>query len=335
MLGRFRAGGSRCSGKERVREKDAVALGSVLCFMWRMSALELKKSMSQKLRMDGRDYSRPGWYFITLGADYHRHLFGEVEGCAMRSNALGQLVERCWAEIPQHYGHIELGAWQVMPNHFHGLMRIVRSGGSGLGEVVNMFKGAVTREWRRTAGSRHGEKVQVWAPNYYDVICFDAEELEVRENYVRANPRRWALRDVPEGRLKRSCYRGNKFLFEMDGLCKALRVSRRATEAEVEQLKCELTDFDGLVCSTFFSPGERSCLKVLLPSSARIVWVLPMGMPNSIPVAWTDAFLEGRALWVSAFPDEMQEASRASCEQANHGVEYFCAKREDAPNHGY
>ena len=64
----------------------------------------------------------------------------------MRPNALGQLVERCWSEIPQHYGHIELGAWQVMPNHFHGLVRIIRSGGSGLGEVLNVFKGAVTRD---------------------------------------------------------------------------------------------------------------------------------------------------------------------------------------------
>ncbi len=305
-----------------------------------------KRSMSQKLRMDGRDYSRPGWYFVTLGADYHRHLFGEVEGCAMRSNELGRLVERCWSEIPQHYGHIELGVWQIMPNHFHGLVRIVRSGGSGLGEVLNVFKGAVTREARRSGllevsrncgkEREHGGKdpVRVWAPNYYDVICFDAEELNVRSNYVRANPRRWALRDVPEGRLKRSRYRGNKALLQEAGPRKALRVSRRSTEAEVAELQNEPAGFDGLVCITFFSPGERSCLKVLLSGPAQIVWVLPMGMPKSIPVDWTETFLEGRALWVSAFPDEMEEASRASCEQANRWVEQFCAKRKDAPTYG-
>jgi len=254
----------------------------------------------------------------------------------MRPNELGQLVERCWAEIPQHYGHIQLGAWQVMPNHFHGLIRIVRSGESGVGEVLNIFKGAVTRTARRSGllevsrncgkERERGEKdpVRVWAPNYYDVICFDAEELSVRENYVRANPWRWALRDVPEGRIKRSCYRGNKALLEMVGPRRVLRVSRRSTEAEVAALQSELAGFDGVVCSTFFSPGERVCLKVLLTGSARIVWVLPMGMPRSIPVGWTDAFLEGRALWVSAFPDQMEEASRTSCEQANRWVERFC-----------
>jgi len=285
--------------------------------------MDLKKSMSQKLRMDGRDYSRPGWYFVTLGADYHKHLFGAVEGGAMRPNALGRLAERCWDEIPAHYGHIALGARQVMPNHFHGLVRIVRPGGKGLGEVLNQFKGTVTREWRRV-GSRHGEKEQVWAPNYYDVICFDADELEVRERYVRENPGRWALRDVPEGVVKKSRFRGNKELLRQPGLQRALRVSRKATEAKVLALQKELAGYEGVVCSTFFSPGERACLKTLQAGSARIVWVLPMAMPKTIPTGWADAFLEERALWLSAFPVELEEATRASCEQANRWVELFC-----------
>ena len=291
--------------------------------------MEFKKSMSQKLRMDGRDYSRPGWYFVTLGADYHKMLFGSVRGVEMVPNALGELVNRCWAEIPKHYGHIELGDFQLMPNHFHGIVRISRSGGAGLGEVLNMFKGSVTRLWRKQgAGSRHGEKergvkAQVWAPNYWDVICFEPEQLEVREKYVRANPRRWALKGVQQGRVKQSRFRGNRELLEV-GSRRALRVSRRASEAEIATLQEELSSFDGVVCSTFFSPGERACLKSLLGGSARVVWVQPMAMPEHIPGAWTDAFLEGRALWLSAFADDLEDATRESCLQANRWVETFC-----------
>jgi REP element-mobilizing transposase RayT len=295
---------------------------------------EFKKSMSQKLRMDGRDYSRPGWYFVTLGADDHRYFFGTITAGEMRLNELGELVERFWSEIPQHYPHIRLGAWQLMPNHFHGIVRILRPGGAGLGEVLNLFKGSVTREARR-AGlvqpviSRHGGKEQkvpgkVWAPNYYDVICFDAEELAVRENYVRANPRRWALRDVPQGWIKQSRFKGNQALLNDSGPRRALRVSRRASEAEVIALQNELAAFDGLVCSTFFSPGERACLKTLLTASARIIWIQPMAMPEQISVDWTDAFLENRALWLSAFPDDQPEATRESCQLANRWVEQFC-----------
>lgn len=210
---------------------------------------ELKKSMSQKLRMDGRDYSRPGWYFVTLGADYHKHHFGQVSHGEMRANKLGQLVERCWAEIPSHYGHISLGAWQVMPNHFHGLVRITRHGGKGLGEVINVFKGAVTRQWRQSAHrsasaiSRYSEITpptkRIWAPNYYDVICFDADQLATRERYIRANPKRWALRSVPRGFIGKNKYCGNAALLQQAGPRHALRVSRRATEEQIATVKKE------------------------------------------------------------------------------------------------
>jgi putative transposase len=281
--------------------------------------------MSQKLRMDGRDYSRAGWYFLTLGADYHRHYFGRVEGGEMRLNDLGRLVERCWAEVPLHYDHVELGAWQVMPNHFHGLIRIVRPGGKGLGEVVNVFKGAVTREWRRglLEGSRYSgkesEKPGVWAPNYYDVICFDAEELAVRERYVRDNPRRWALRDVRQGRFEGGVYKGNLRLLKSGVSRRVLRVSRRASDAEIDALMGELAVFDGVVISTFYSAGERACLKRVLAGSAGVVWVVPTVLPESIPVVWAGAFIEGRALWVSR--TDLPEASRMSCEEANRFAE--------------
>jgi hypothetical protein len=49
-----------------------------------------------------------------------------------------------------------------------------------------------------------------------------------------------------------------------------------------------------------------------------------MAMPGTIPVKWTDAFVDGRALWLSAFPDDLAEATRASCQQANRWVRQFC-----------
>ena len=171
----------------------------------------------------------------------------------------------------------------------------------------------------------------MWAPNYYDVICFDAEELEVRERSVRANPKRWALRDVPQGVIKQSRYCGNVALLDTTGPRRALRVSCRAGEAGIEALKAELTAFDGLVCSTFFSPGERTCLDALLMGTARIVWVLPIAMPNAIPVKWTDAFLDGRALWLSAFRNDLVDATRERCEKTNQWVQQFCERLPDLP----
>ncbi len=299
--------------------------------------MELKKSMSQKLRMKGRDYSRPGWYFVTLGADYHQHIFGEVRGSEMCPNELGKLVERYWDEMPEHYGHINLAARQVMPSHFHGIVQITRPGGKGLGEVMNVFKGAVTREWRRKLpqapqSSRYSERdsrpMRVWAPNYWDVICFDPEELEIRERYVLANPRRWALKKVPAGTIPEGFYKGNLALLEQPSARRALRISRRASEAEIARTQTDLRAFDGTVYSTFFSPGERVCLKMVQEGDANLVWVLPMGMPQHIPVSWTNAFIKERALWLSAFPDSQDAATRSSCEQANCWLQRLCSQHQ-------
>lgn len=191
-----------------------------------------------------------------------------------------------------------------------------------------MFKGSVTREARRSGlvGSRHGGKVLdpgcVWAPNYYDVICFREEELEIRERYVQANPVRWALRGVPVGMVKQSRFKGNIELLKAEPR-RTLRVSRKATEEQVGALCEDLSAYDGLVCSTFFSPREKMCLKALLRGKARILWVIPMGMPERIPTLWAEAFIEKRALWISAFSEEQTVGTRETCETANRWIKRF------------
>jgi hypothetical protein len=95
------------------------------------------------------------------------------------------------------------------------------------------------------------------------VICFDATELAIKEAYIRANPQCLALKKVPRGTVKRSTYLGNLALLE-SGPKLALRVFRKATEAELSKLNAELSRFDGVVVSTFFSPGEQRLLGELL-----------------------------------------------------------------------
>ncbi|MEI7947431.1 MAG: hypothetical protein WCJ02_12075, partial [bacterium] len=186
----------------------------------------------------------------------------------------------------------------------------------------NMFKGAVTRLWRRTVpvASRYRgkEHVCIWQPNYYDVICFEEQELAIKEAYIKANPQRLALKRIPRGTIKTSKYLGNQELLKTSPK-RALRISRKATEEEVEEAKRFFREtWEGVTVSTFFSPGERSVLDELLThKKSCIIWVMPMGMPEQIPVKWGRALLEQRALWLSAYPDELVEATRATCMACN------------------
>ncbi len=37
----------------------------------------------------------------------------------------GKIIDYHWKKLPQHFKHIELDAYQIMPNHFHGIIHIV------------------------------------------------------------------------------------------------------------------------------------------------------------------------------------------------------------------
>lgn len=150
------------------------------------------------------------------------------------------------------------------------------------------------------------------------MICFEAEELAIKEAYIKANPQRLALKRIPRGTIKASTYVGNQALLNASPK-RALRVSRKATEQEIAQTQRFFKEeWEGVVVSTFFSPGERAILDALLThDKTRIIWIMPKGMPAHIPVKWGRALLDHRALWLSAYPDEQAEATRETCMQCN------------------
>lgn len=42
----------------------------------------------------------------------------------MELNQIGELADRYWYEIPEHFPFVELGNFVVMPNHIHGILII-------------------------------------------------------------------------------------------------------------------------------------------------------------------------------------------------------------------
>jgi putative transposase len=145
------------------------------------------ESVSKRLRLEGRDYAAPGWYFITLGADFHKPLFGHMEEAKVVLNDWGQLVLSAWHDLPNHGRDLRLGEFIVMPNHVHGLIRLGPENRLPLGRIINGFKGQVTRNVNKLAGRR----CKVWQQNYHEVIVHGLEELKAKAAYIKENPARW------------------------------------------------------------------------------------------------------------------------------------------------
>lgn len=57
--------------------------------------------------------------------------------------------------------------------------------------------------------------------------------------------------------------------------------------------------------------------ELLANDTSRLIWILPMGMPGQVPVKWGRALLRARALWLSAYPEDMTAATRETCLACN------------------
>jgi putative transposase len=76
----------------------------------------------RSIRLGGYDYSYPGAYFVTVCAARRGLLFGWISDGRVVENANASIVRDCWLDLPNHYPHISLDAFVVMPDHIHGIV---------------------------------------------------------------------------------------------------------------------------------------------------------------------------------------------------------------------
>jgi REP element-mobilizing transposase RayT len=75
-------------------------------------------------RLKGYDYSKKGYYFVTICCQNFDFLFGAIIDGEMIPNEAGIMVANSWMALPNRFENIKLHEFVVMPNHFHGIIEI-------------------------------------------------------------------------------------------------------------------------------------------------------------------------------------------------------------------
>ena len=146
---------------------------------------------------------------------------GDIADGEMVLNDAGKMVQTVWNEIPQFYLWVDIGAFQIMPNHIHGIVIIVGAGpracpeigvpphtgqapntgqprgvaptGLSLPDVVHRFKTMTTKKYtdgvKQNGWSRFDGKL--WQRNYYEHIVRNENELNRIQQYIIDNPLQW------------------------------------------------------------------------------------------------------------------------------------------------
>jgi REP element-mobilizing transposase RayT len=163
-----------------------------------MNEIILSDHHRSSIRLPGFDYSQVGSYFVTICTHECQCIFGEIVEGEMRLNEIGEIARHEWQKTSVLRANVELGAFVVMPNHFHAIVHIVEespaaaimedAGGRGTARraptnerenlerfgkpvsgsiptIVRSFKSAVTKQINQL---RDTPGLTVWQRNYYD-----------------------------------------------------------------------------------------------------------------------------------------------------------------------
>jgi putative transposase len=82
------------------------------------------KYIRRSIRLKGYDYSSEGAYHVVVRSKNGECVFGDVRDGKMKRSPVGEIAEKCWRNIPEHFRNVELDQYVVMPNHIHGIIVI-------------------------------------------------------------------------------------------------------------------------------------------------------------------------------------------------------------------
>jgi putative transposase len=143
----------------------------------------------KSMRLEGYDYSTPGYYAVTVCTNNREYFFGDVINYEMQLSNVGEVAERELVLMPTHFDNVEVDAQIVMPNHIHVIFAL--GGKTSLHQVVAVFKSRVSR----IAGVEFGVS-GIWQRRFFDHIVRSEISLERQREYVRNNPVQWDLDEL-------------------------------------------------------------------------------------------------------------------------------------------
>lgn len=270
-------------------------------------------------RKEGHDYAAPGIYLITVTTADRRRILGELTGASpdaasILPTTLGEYViaafRKMAAMVTEKTGsRIQVYQYQLMPDHFHGILRIHDALPEGwhLSRIIGAWKGDCSREyWRQqdadlTSGSSSSlsgapdvrpERESLFSPGYNDKILYHEGQLDGWYEYLHDNPRRLWLKVHYPDRLRKiydfkagkqgHAYTavGNTFLIKYPERVQ-VRCHRNLTE---EQIQAEVEHYMSLarggavLVSPFISPAEKAVYEAAYKEKLKIIRIVNRGL---------------------------------------------------------
>ena len=133
----------------------------------------------KNIRIKEYDYSKKGMYYITICCKEMQHVFGVIDNNNMILNDKGYIIDNILTDCNNEKCVIKY--YQIMPNHIHFIVELLKDGEISLARVVSMIKGKATFLLKTK---------NIWQKGYYERIVRDDKEYENIIKYIVNNPYR-------------------------------------------------------------------------------------------------------------------------------------------------
>lgn len=180
------------------------------------------------LRLRNWDYSRNGIYFVTICCQNKQAFFGSISKNEMKLSEIGTIAFQFWKNIPEHFPHVMLDQFIVMPNHLHGLLHLDSSlvrprhdvallpssedkvgscNGITLqsGQISNFKTNHFSKPVKNSVSvivnqykssvkrwcNKNGFSQFQWQSRFYDQILFENNSVDNIREYIYNNVRNW------------------------------------------------------------------------------------------------------------------------------------------------
>lgn len=203
-----------------------------------------------------------GYFFITLNTRNYAPILSFITGRpdapddapdapACEYTELGRKVMAVWQTVPRFHPQVEIIAAEAMPDHFHGLLRLLPGNRKHLGHLVGSFMGGCTHgywdilgiDWRKDREERLAKGAHALPPDrdrdhmrsfrgpslfvrgYNDMEAVTPEQVQTKLRYIREQARRSLIKGTLRDRflVHRSCTaRG----WTLDTIRRGLRADR-------------------------------------------------------------------------------------------------------------
>jgi REP element-mobilizing transposase RayT len=173
--------------------------------------MENKLPCRKDLRLKQYDYSKAGYYFVTICTENKGSVLGIVVNGFMQLNAAGEMIKKWIMKLNSREENIKLDEFVIMPNHIHFILVIVGADpcvsppgmtdiagthmGVPLHTIIQWFKTISTNEYIKGVKDsqyRPFDK-RFWQRNYYEHVIRKDNELQGIREYITNNPTKWEL----------------------------------------------------------------------------------------------------------------------------------------------